>query len=736
MSQNVKKMIVVTGILALFILILDYISAVGLRMLFFLLQNKDDIVNMQDGHVPNTFLEYLINPLETLTYAMNEQLYMVLQILFIALFLYGAFRTYRKLRSHKLEDASVYGAFGTTRFAEEDEVFDKKGEITNNINEDGTLLGRFNNKFIVKKEKGRLNSNVFAVGGSGSGKTQAYILLNILNTTTKSIVVTDPKGELYELTSKQKETQGYEIRLINFSNMKLSDFYSPLTYSREEQDAEKFATTLVMAGNEKGKTPDFWEDQAISLITAGILYVQEKYQKNATDLYTMASVYTLLTEPNEEELKKLFADLPQNSSAKIAFASVKNAEEKTWSGIVSSANRALKLWKLKTVREFTSQSNFELSDLGKRKIALYVVIPVADTTYRSLINTFFSQLFQELYAYADKNHNKLDVKVKILLDEFANIGKIPNFAERLSTTRSYGIEVSVIAQSIGQINDRYGKEQTDEIIGNCDMFIFLGTNATATAKEVSEKIGVTTKRMRNESHNLEQWDNGQHSYSYISRALMTPDELLRLPKDECIISLNGMLPIRAEKAWAYQYLTDFYNPNHKDSLGWHLEKQMNVDKVTEEVAVSPEKTEENEKSEKCEATTLETEVEAIEETEVQLPEDFLLTLSVDQQEMKIEPIDIEEDGDRVYVKYELYFKNPKNGLLTMTQEQFEIKDFEADMPVDPYKEGECYYLELHALQSLEFTISYREKRNDLDIHEEIRKKQKDEMKKKKASGGV
>ncbi|MGF6950111.1 hypothetical protein QF028_002616 [Neobacillus sp. B4I6] len=194
--------------------------------------------------------------------------------------------------------------------------------------------------------------------------------------------------------------------------------------------------------------------------------------------------------------------------------------------------------------------------MGKRKIALYVIIPVMDSTWEGLINLFFNQMFQELYKVGAKNRAKLPHPVVFILDEFPNLGKFPDYERFLATCRGYGIGVLTIVQNITQLQERYGREQAESILGNCGTKICLGNVNETTAKYFSQLMGKTTAKVEtgssSESKGKSSSSSSSSSYSYAARNLMNEDEILTMHKDDCIIIITGKHPIKAKKA--YQYL--------------------------------------------------------------------------------------------------------------------------------------------------------------------------------------
>jgi type IV secretion system protein VirD4 len=496
--------------------------------------------------------EYLLNPFNVLSQAAHSALFIKVQPLALGLFAYLTIKKLWNLRTHKLEDASDYGAHGTSRWANEDEIFDPQ-DITKDLKSEGTLLAALKGTPIVLKDESWRNKNVAVFGGTGAGKTASYVIPNILNTKNKSIVLTDPKGELYEKTSEIKRQQGYNVRLINFKDLEVSDRYNPFTYIKKDTDALKVAKTIVMNSIEGQKKTDFWDKAEAALLSAFILYIKHT---RPIEEHHFGSVFNLATS-DYKTIHELFRKLDDTHIARKAYEqAIAKLDDKVRANVFISLLITLDLWKYQDVCDFTAASDFHLQDIGQEKTIVYVILPIGEETFRPLISTFFTQLFSELYDLADRNFNKLPVPVRFILDEFNNIGKIPRFEERLSTSRSYRIEVSMIIQSIGQLRDRFGKEKADEIIDNCDTRIFLGTNAPDSMEYFSKLLGDTTKRIENESENKNDKSKSTgRSYTVIKRPLRTPDELSRLKDDEAIVFVKGKFPFNVQKAWYHSFPT-------------------------------------------------------------------------------------------------------------------------------------------------------------------------------------
>lgn len=522
-----------------------------------------------------SFITLLSEPVSTFKLAWGEELFMNAQKYFVIIFFPISIFVWSKLSGSTIyKEASRYGAFGTSRFARKREVFNDRMFLKhtwnstpkqNLKNPQGLIFGLFKNKPVILPEKTKIpNRNVFVVGSPGSGKTQSYILTNIIHEQSRSIVVTDPKGEIYEATAKLKKSQGYDVRLINFKEMTVSDRYNPIDYINKEIEAEQVATTIVLNSQEQNKNqPDFWTRAEIALLKTLLLYVKYECPEEAT----MSKVKEILTEhgKNPQEMDQFFSKLSHDHPAYQAYMIVRLAEKNVRASIFISLAITLSKFDPTDVRKFTSKSDFRLDELGQKKMILYVILPVADETWEPLISTFFTQMFQRLYDVADKNYNRLPIKVNLLLDEFPNLGHIPGYEEILATCRSYGISASTIIQSLGQLYDKYSKEKAEAIIGNCSLRYILGVGDKLTAEYFSELIGKTTIQTHSTSITEGKKDSNSTSRSYSERSLLTPDELTRMNPREAILLVSGMFGIKLKKTYQYEFFKGILNDEYQSS---------------------------------------------------------------------------------------------------------------------------------------------------------------------------
>lgn len=444
------------------------------------------------------------------------------------------------------------------------------------LNSNGIIMGIKNNKALIQPTNSKLpNRNHFVVGGPGSFKTQSYVVTNVIHEKECSIVVTDPKGEVYEMTGQLKKAQGYEVHVVNFMNMGVSDRYNAFDYVRKDRDATTVANTFIAAKNDP-KHKDIWYNAQLSLLKALILYSIYEMPPRSRN---MAGVLNFLQEfdPEQDEdgasqLDEQFLKLPRNHPARRAYElGFKKSVEKTRSSIIISLLTTIGDYVDQEVAEFTSMSDFFLGDVGKRKIALYVIIPVMDSTWEGLINLFFNQLFRELYNVGAHNSSKLPQPVLFLLDEFPNLGKFDDYEKFLATCRGYGIACCTILQNITQLQERYGREQAESILGNCGVKLCLGNVNDTTAKYFSELMGKTTVRVNTGSKSTSkgQSDSSSHSesYSFTGRSLMNADEILTMDTNYSICIITGKHPIKLRKSKQFElfpHVTEMYRISQMD----------------------------------------------------------------------------------------------------------------------------------------------------------------------------
>ncbi|MFC5714386.1 VirD4-like conjugal transfer protein, CD1115 family [Thalassorhabdus alkalitolerans] len=440
----------------------------------------------------------------------------------------------------------------------------------------GIILGEMKHELIIQPTNSQApNRNHFIVGGPGSYKTQSYVVTNMINERECSIACTDPKGEVYEMTAGIKKAQGYEVHVVNFSNMEASDRYNPFDYVKKDVEANTVANTVVASKNDP-KRKDIWYNSQLSLLKALILYVNHEKPPEERN---MSGVLQFLQEFDPEvdqsgtsELDQQFLMLEKTHPARKAYElGFKKSVEKTRSSIIISLLTTISDFVDEEVAAFTNFSDFHLSDIGKRKIALYVIIPVMDSTWEGLINLFFNQMFNELYKLGANNKAKLPQPVFFILDEFPNLGRFDDYEKFLATCRGYGIGVATIVQNLTQLQAIYGREKAESILGNCAVKICLGNVNETSAKYFLEQMGKATVKVEtgSTSRNTGRRETGSasESFSYTGRNLMNLDEILTMGKNESIVVIAGKHPVIAKKAFQFTLFpeaTDLFDISQAD----------------------------------------------------------------------------------------------------------------------------------------------------------------------------
>lgn len=393
--------------------------------------------------------------------------------------------------------------------------------------------------------------------GSGSGKSASYSIPNAYQM-LGSYVFTDPKGELYDKTAGYLKKNGYEIKVLNLVNPENSDGYNPLAHIKTEIDVDVIANTIIRGQKTDGATSDpYWDNMAEMLLKALIYFLMSRNVPEEENLVSCAEMVRAANNSGGGNmLTELMNGLPANHPARINYKSIEvvAASEKTFSNILSSLQSKLGKFDSKDISEVTSTDTIDFEAIGNRKTAVYVISSDTHTAYDFLLTIFFAQMIQQLYDFADKNGGRLKVPVFFILDEFANIGKIPDFDKKISTSRSRGISFSVILQNLDQLEAIYEKSN-ETIMGNCDTHLFLGSNSVKTVEYFSKALGEKTISRDSRTVNRDKHDQRQgysDSDQILGRALMTPDELRRMDNDLCIIFEKGLKPIKARKYYYFE----------------------------------------------------------------------------------------------------------------------------------------------------------------------------------------
>ena len=442
-----------------------------------------------------------------------------------------------------------------------------------------------------KDPKTARNKNILVIGGSGSGKTRFFVKPSIMQMHS-SYVITDPKGQLLKETGKMllhgapkldengkpvRDSRGkviyepYRIKVLNTINFSKSMKYNPLAYVRSEKDILKLVNVIIAntKGDGEKSSEDFWVKAERLLYCALIGYIWYEAEPEERNFITLLYLLNACEAREDDETYKspvdiLFDDLAKKQPEHFAvkqYVKFKMAAGKTLKSILVSCGARLAPFDIKELRDIMTEDELELDTMGDRKTALFLIMSDTDTTFNFVIAMLQSQLFNLLCDKADDFYNgRLPVHVRCLLDEFANIGQIPNFDKLIATIRSREISASIILQSQSQLKTIY-KDAADTIVGNCDSTLFLGGKEKGTLKEISELLGKETIDSLSQSENRGAQTSHGLSYQKLGKELMTQDEIAVMDGGKCILQLRGVRPFFSDKFDItkhprYKYLSD------------------------------------------------------------------------------------------------------------------------------------------------------------------------------------
>ena len=429
-----------------------------------------------------------------------------------------------------------------------------------------------------KDPKNARNKNILVIGGSGSGKTRFFAKPNIMQLHS-SYVITDPKGSLISEVGQLLQRAKYRIKVLNTINFSKSMHYNPFAYLRSEKDILKLVNTIIV--NTKGEgaqsAEDFWvksERLFYSALIGYIFYEAPEDEKNFTTMLDMINASEAKEDDSEFQspVDLMFARLEEKDPEHFAVRQYKKfllSAGKTRASILVSCGARLAPFDIRELRELMEYDEMELDTLGDRKTALFLIMSDTDSTFNFVIAILQSQLFNLLCDKADDVYGgRLPVHVRCILDEFANIGQIPQFDKLIATIRSREISASIILQSQSQLKAIY-RDNADTIVGNCDTMLFLGGKEKTTLKEISEILGKETIDSFNTSENRGKEISHGLNYQKLGKELMTQDEIATMDGGMCILQVRGIRPFFSKKYDItkhpnYKYLSDADKKNAFD----------------------------------------------------------------------------------------------------------------------------------------------------------------------------
>ena len=458
---------------------------------------------------------------------------------------------YDRQRNLVYSDKGTYGTAGFMSRKELTEVLDLVPDIRKHS---GTILGELDHQVICIPPKTRFNGNLAVYGASGSKKTRAFCVNMILQCAARksSLVICDPKSELYEKTSEYLRDQGYTVRVFNLVTPSASDSWNCLAeVGGQELMAQLFCDVIIK--NTGGEERDhFWDSAEMNLLKALVLYVSTSYPKKKQNI---GEVYQLLTASSEKELNALFDVLPLTHPAKAPYSIFKQASEGVRGGVIIGLGSRLQVFQNRDIRNITSYNEINLELPGKQPCAYYCITSDQDSTFDFLSSLFLSFVFIRLVRYADEHcpGGALPVPVHVLGEELCACGVIPDLSRKISVIRSRNLSMSCVFQNLAGLQNRYPYNQWQEILGNCDVQLFLGCTDALTAEFISDRTGEASISVTSKAKQLGTWRVSNYTPEYREtsgvgrRKLMTMDEVLRMDVDKALIIIRGKNVLEVDK---------------------------------------------------------------------------------------------------------------------------------------------------------------------------------------------
>ena len=483
------------------------------------------------------------------------------------------FSGYKYIHDKRGFDILPDGTHGTSGFMgrKEQEKVLRTGSIQD-LNR--TLLGKQKDRpedsdkyaeYVTLKPGSGLTEHTMIYGATGSGKTRGFVKPFILQTARRkeSMVLVDPKGEIYESMSAFLQEEGYEVRMFNLLDMENSDAWNCLSEIEHDKDlVQSIAEVIIKNTSNANERQDFWEKAELNLLMALMHYVASQTVPGTNELLpiqqrSLGAIYRMLSNESFADLERRFDELPKGHPALPPYGIFKLANRQIWGNIAIGLGNRLSVFQNPLVDKITSYNEIDLTLPGRKPCAYFCCISAQDSSLEFLSSLFFSQLFTSLMDYGRRegDHGRLPVTVNVCLEEFCNIGKLMDFKRVLNVCRGSAIFCQIIVQSIPQLQDRYPNTEWEELIGCTDIQICLGCNDVDTATYISKKCGMVTIKVENNQMPLMPLFSPVYTStrpysqtkSSTQRPLMFPDEVLRMDNKECLVLLRGEKPLHLYK---------------------------------------------------------------------------------------------------------------------------------------------------------------------------------------------
>ena len=450
---------------------------------------------------------------------------------------------------------SAKGTYGTSGWMSRKEMAGVLDLVPDLRKHKGVVLGMLDNKAVCIPENPHINGNLAVYGSSGSMKTRSFCVNRILQAAVRgeSLIISDPKSELYEKSSEYLRDQGYCVKVFNLVNPENSDSWNCLSeVEGQELMAQLFVDVIIKNTINNGKGDHFWDSCEMNLLKALVLYVDQSYAEQNRNI---GEVYRLLTLSGESDLDSLFENLPPTHPAKAPYSLYKQASDTVRSGVIIGLGSRLQVFQSELIKKITTRDEIDLELPGQERCAYFLVTSDQDSTFDFLASLFLSFCFIKLVRYADKNceGGKLPVPVHVLGEELTACGTIPDLSRRLSVIRSRNISMSCVFQNLAGLQNRYPLNLWQEILGNCDAQLFLGCTDELTAEFISSRTGLASVSVSSKSKQLGTWRISNYTPEFREtsgvgkRPVLTPDEVLRLPIKQALVIIRGQKVLKVDK---------------------------------------------------------------------------------------------------------------------------------------------------------------------------------------------
>ena len=448
------------------------------------------------------------------------------------------------------------GTYGTAGFMTKREMKGVVDTVTDVRRHHGIILGELGGKVLCLPEKTRFNGNLAVYGASGSKKTRSFCMNMILQCASRtpmtSLIICDPKSELYEKSSEYLRDKGYVVKKFDLVTPSSSDSWNCLAEIGGQELMAQLFCDVIIKNTGSGKGDHFWDNAEMNLLKALVLYVERNF---APENRNIGEVYKLLSMSSEKELNSIFEDLPNEHPAKGPYNIFKQSSESVRGGVIIGLGSRLQVFQNRDICEITSHDEIDLELPGKKPCAYFCITSDQDSTFDFLSSLFLSFVFIKLVRFADQKceGGALPVPVHVLGEELCACGVIPDLSRKISVIRSRNISMSCVFQNLAGLQNRYPLNQWQEILGNCDITLFLGCTDALTAEFISDRTGEASINVTSKAKQLNTWRVSNYSPQYREtsgvgrRKLYTMDEVLRLDLDKALVIIRGKNVLEVNK---------------------------------------------------------------------------------------------------------------------------------------------------------------------------------------------